>query len=475
MPPKGQELSPRIREAIRAQERRNEILISWVQAGSVALLGTLYFVSPRAFHDAVPVEPVPIILAFYAPFILLRLILSHLGWLNAFFLSLSIVVDVVILGALIWSFHLQYQQPPPFYLKAPTFAYFFLFIALRSLRYDFIALRSLRYDARYVLLTGVAAMGVWSLLLWYALSRAGTEITRDFVQYVMGYQVLLGAEVDKLVSIGVVTAIFTISVVRSRRLLAMAAYDAQARRDLSRFFSPDVARKILASAHPIHAGEGETREAATLMMDIRGFTKLAARETPNQVMRILADYQKRMVAQIFEHGGTIDKFMGDGIMAHFGAATPSQSQAADALRAVEALARAGERWANDPDHPALGFGIACASGQTIFGAVGDEDRLEYTLIGDAVNLSAKLERHTKVLQVRALTTRETYQSALRQGYAPPRPPRGLQAQKVEGVAEPIDLVVLDEGPASYVHRRGEAASSDPYTYTAKRYTYAVLL
>jgi adenylate cyclase len=211
------------------------------------------------------------------------------------------------------------------------------------------------------------------------------------------------------------------------------------------------------------------------MMDIRGFTKLAARETPNQVMRILADYQKRMVAQIFEHGGTIDKFMGDGIMAHFGAATPSQSQAADALRAVEALARAAERWANDPDHPALGFGIACASGQTIFGAVGDEDRLEYTLIGDAVNLSAKLERHTKVLQVRALTTRETYQSALRQGYAPPRPPRGLQAQKVEGVAEPIDLVVLDEGPASYVHRRGEAASSDPYTYTAKRYTYAVLL
>jgi adenylate cyclase len=442
------DLSPRIRAVIRAQERRNEILISWVQAGFVALLAVLYFISPRAFHDAVPVEPVPIILAFYAPFILLRLVLSHLGWLNAFFVSLSILVDVLVLGALIWSFHLQYQQPPPFYLKAPTFAYFFIFVALRSLR----------YDARYVLLTGFAAMGMWLLLLWYALSRSDTEITRDFVQYIMGYHVLLGAEVDKLVSIGVVTAILTIGVVRSRRLLAVAAYDAQARRDLTRFFSPDVAQKILSSDNPIHAGEGEIRQAATLMMDIRGFTKLAARETPNAVMKILADYQKRMVAEIFRHSGTIDKFMGDGIMAHFGAATSSETYAADALRAVEALARAAESWAEEPDHPPLGFGIACASGQTIFGAVGDEERLEYTLIGDAVNLSAKLEKHTKVLEVRGLTTRGTYEAALQQGYTPSRPPRELRAQRVEGVAEPVDLVVLDEGPSSPVRSQTEASN-----------------
>jgi adenylate cyclase len=446
MTAKKHDLSPRIREAIRAQERRNEILISWVQVGFVTLLATLYFVSPRGFHGAVPVEPVPIILAFYAPFILLRLILSHLGRLNAFFLSLSILVDVVTLGALIWSFHLQYQQPPPFYLKAPTFAYFFIFVALRSLR----------YDHRYVLLTGLAAMGVWSLLLWYALSRPHTEITRDFVEYIMGYRVLLGAEVDKLVSIGVVTAILTISVVRSRRLLSMAAYEGQARRELTRFFSPDVAQKILGSDNPIHAGEGDIRQAATLMMDIRGFTKLAARETPNAVMKILADYQKRMVAEIFHHSGTIDKFMGDGIMAHFGAAMPSETYAADALRAVEALARAAEEWGDEPDHPALGFGIACASGQTIFGAVGDEDRLEYTLIGDAVNLSAKLEKHTKVLKVRGLTTRETYEAALEQGYSPARPPRELRAQTVDGVAGPVDLVVLDEGPGSAQISRASA-------------------
>jgi adenylate cyclase len=432
-----QRLPPRIRHAIRLQEQQNEILISWVQAGFVSLMATLYFSSPRAFQVAVPFEPVPLILALYAPFILLRLILAHLRWLNAFFLSLSILVDVVVLAALIWSFHLQYQQPAPFYLKAPTFAYFFIFVGLRSLR----------YEARYVLLTGVAAIAAWLLLLWYALSRPGTVVTRDFVEYIMGYHVLLGAEIDKIVSIGVLTAILTIGVVRSRRLLSVATYDAQARQDLVRFFSPDVARKIVAAENPIRPGQGELRDAATINMDIRGFTKLAGRETPSTVMQILADYQKRMVAEIFRHGGTIDKFMGDGILAHFGAATPSETYAADALRTVEALARAADHWAAEPGQSPLGFGIACAAGETIFGAVGDEDRLEYTIIGDAVNLAAKLEKHTKTAMVRALTTRDTYDIAVRQGYVPARPPRDLPAARVEGVDQPIDLVVLDERPA----------------------------
>ena len=65
-----------------------------------------------------------------------------------------------------------------------------------------------------------------------------------------------------------------------------------------------------------------------------------------------------------------------------------------------------------------------------------------------MNLSAKLEKHTEVLKVRGLTTRETYEAALQQGYTPARPPRELRSQTVEGVEKPVDLVVLDEGPSS---------------------------
>ncbi|MGH7819592.1 MAG: adenylate/guanylate cyclase domain-containing protein, partial [Candidatus Binatia bacterium] len=93
--------------------------------------------------------------------------------------------------------------------------------------------------------------------------------------------------------------------------------------------------------------------------------------------------------------------------------------------------------------PPLGFGIACAAGEVIFGAVGDDERLEYTVIGDAVNLSAKLEKHTKAARVRALTTRGTWELALRQGYAPSEERPALPAAGVEGVANPIDLVVVE--------------------------------
>jgi adenylate cyclase len=83
-----------------------------------------------------------------------------------------------------------------------------------------------------------------------------------------------------------------------------------------------------------------------------------------------------------------------------------------------------------------------ATGDVLFGAIGDESRLEYTVIGDAVSLSAKLEKHTKVEQVRALTTKSAYDLALTQGYKPSVPKTVRAARQVAGVDQPIDLAVL---------------------------------
>lgn len=202
-----------------------------------------------------------------------------------------------------------------------------------------------------------------------------------------------------------------------------------------------VAERILAAERPIRPGDGEIREAALVVTDLRGFTRFANGHTPAEVMRLLADYQKRIAAPIFANGGTIDKFLGDGVMAHFGAATPSETYAADAFRAVDALVGLSEGWAAEHG---LKIGIACASGELIFGAVGDEERLEYTVIGDPVNLAAKLEKHTKKAQVQALATRETHELALRQGYAPARSASALAGETVEGWSAPIDLVAIDD-------------------------------
>ena len=92
-----------------------------------------------------------------------------------------------------------------------------------------------------------------------------------------------------------------------------------------------------------------------------------------------------------DNGGVIDKFMGDGVMATFGAVVPNKTYAADALRAIEAAVEAIETWNKQlvaAGKPALDVNAAAASGDLIFAAVGDESRLEYTVIGDTVNLAA---------------------------------------------------------------------------------------
>jgi adenylate cyclase len=182
------------------------------------------------------------------------------------------------------------------------------------------------------------------------------------------------------------------------------------------------------------------------MVDIRDFTRFAASFPPDHVIRVLAGYQQFMVPEIRRHGGTVDKFLGDGIMASFGAVRPSDSYAADALRSLDDVIEAADEWnryrAAEGEDLRLHVHAAVAVGRVIFGAVGDEARLEYTVIGDPVNLSAKLEKHNKAEGVRALTTRDALRTALAQGYRPPGDKPDLPSRAVAGVAEPVDLVVM---------------------------------
>jgi adenylate cyclase len=152
-----------------------------------------------------------------------------------------------------------------------------------------------------------------------------------------------------------------------------------------------------------------------------------------------------MVAVIQAHGGSIDKFLGDGIMATFGAAQPSETYAADALSALDQAMVEARRWREAKQAagiPCPEVNGAVATGRILFGAVGDETRLEYTVIGEAANLSAKIEQHNKALGVRALTDAETYELALVQGYVPPGIKRRVSEAEVVGIGQPLDLVVL---------------------------------
>jgi adenylate cyclase len=206
-----------------------------------------------------------------------------------------------------------------------------------------------------------------------------------------------------------------------------------------------VARQITSGDNQIVAGEGEYRNAAVLMLDIRGFTALSSSLSAAALIRLLSDYQAQVVPVIQDRGGTIDKFLGDGVMATFGAAVPSNTYAADALRAVNEVLAAMAAW-NDERAAAglapVSVNAAVATGELIFGAVGDDQRLEYTVIGEPVNLAAKLEKHAKAERVRGLVTDVAYQTALRQGYEPKSAHELRRARDVDGVESPVDLVVV---------------------------------
>lgn len=426
----------RVLRAIAREQDRSEVIVTLIQFVAIGTFAVLYGLSPKAFPPGVPFEPVPLALAGYALFTLARLALALRGRLRAWFLALSVVVDVALLMLTIWSFHLQYSAPPAIYLKAPTLMYVFILIALRALR----------FDPRYVLLTGFTAAAGWLALVAYAAWwTGGVRRTHSFAEYAMSYDILLGAEFDKVVSILMVTLVLALALHRAQALLLRAVSEQQAAAGLARFFAPEVAGRITQAEMDLVPGQAEQREAAVLFVDLRGFTPLAERLPPAAVMRLLADYQARMVRAIRDAGGSVDKFLGDGILASFGATRASPAFAAEGVRALEGVVVAASAWAAERaarGEPPLGVGASLASGPVMFGTVGDAARLEYTVIGEAVNLAAKLEKHTKVERAAAVLPAATLRLAQEQGFAAGLAWDLRAARAVAGVPVPLDLAVL---------------------------------
>jgi adenylate cyclase len=434
-----QQLPERVQEAIRRQQERSEILIAWVQFAILGLLATLYESTSMPVGVVQYEELETYVLGIYGVFSVVRLVLAYRRLMpKPWLLYISMVADMALLMALIFSFHLKYAQPAAFYLKVPTLLYVFVFIALRALR----------FEARFVLFTGFTAIVGWALLVYYVTTGYGgpeNPYTDDFVDYMTSNTLLLHAEINKMLAVLITTLVLALAIARARHLLVRSVAEGAAARDLSRFFDPGVAQRIRSAAMVVKAGEGELRDVAILTVDLRGFTRLSTELRPDEVMKLLQDYQGRVCPQIVSNGGSIDKFLGDGILASFGAVAPSPTAAADALRAADAVVAATDRWAAERQaagRAPLGVGLAISSGRVVFGAVGDGERLEFTVIGDAVNFAAKLEKHNKDEGTRALTDAATYALAERQGYQPPVARQRRLGRQVAGVADSVDIVVL---------------------------------
>lgn len=390
-------LPSKIRAAIARQQDGSERLIGWIQLAILTSFAALYVAAPKTTPTGAAFEPVPAFLGAYFLFTCLRLWRAYKGSLPAWFLVVSIGVDMALLLGLIWSFHLQYEQPPSFYLKAPTLLYLFIFIALRALR----------FEPGYVLLAGLVGAAGWLALVGFAVmgEAGGAMVTRDYVVYLTSNSVLVGGEVDKVMSIMVVTAVLCVAIARARRLLIQSIFDSSAKEDLSHFVPEGVASRIATAEGKLPT---ENREATMLFADVENFTSMSEGLSSDETVQTMNEYFALFSAAVEDHNGVVIFFQGDAIFAAFNLPADNPEHATCAVAAAVEVQRLLARHTFSIGKP-LRARIGINTGVVTGGVIGAQKLSSYTLYGDAVNIAARLEQLNKKHGTNILASARTVQ------------------------------------------------------------------
>jgi PAS domain S-box-containing protein len=220
----------------------------------------------------------------------------------------------------------------------------------------------------------------------------------------------------------------------------------RARTNLSRYFAPNMVEMLAGSDEPF--GPARAQNIAVLFVDLVGFTRICAEEPPEIVFTLLREFQKRMAACLFDCAGTLDKYMGDSLMATFGTPETGADDATRALRCARAMLREMAAWnverreaGSDPILAAVGLHF----GPALLGNVGDARRLEFAVIGDTVNVANRLEKLARPLDVGIVVGEELVERVRRESGPDALELEGLTragSQVIRGRSAPIAVWTL---------------------------------
>jgi adenylate cyclase len=301
-----------------------------------------------------------------------------------------------------------------------------------------------RYLKRPWYMASLEALGMLGLALLLGMIISNVSVPMSFASALMGTGFWYLADIDVLFPAGywahgvvATLMIWTIwAVLTVFGYLTEGRERAKTRKVLEGYVSPSVAQQVMNNSELLKLG-GEERQLTVLFSDIRGFTTMSEQFSAGELTNFLNEYFTPMTALVFEHGGTLDKYMGDAIMAFFGAPGEQLDNAEKAcvaaLDMVACLAALNERWA-ERGLPAIDIGIGINSGPMRVGNMGSTQRMDYTVMGDNVNLGSRLEGINKAYGTHIMASEFTVAATEGQIHF-----REIDAVRVKGKMEPVRI------------------------------------
>lgn len=313
-----------------------------------------------------------------------------------------IFMDVLLMvfGMLYPNPFLLVDWPTATQYKFENFKYFYIFLAAITLGYSW---------------RTVVAFGVWTSALWLIgmvlillLGTTDGALLDALQQSVKGDVRLLDlidpnnvrwtARIEEVSVYLIVAAILAAHSFRMNKLILSQAGTTRQRANLARHFPPSLVERLADRDQAF--SETRAEHVVVMFVDIVGFTRLAERESPADVVDLLRNFHRRVEEAVFANHGTLDKYLGDGVMITFGTPEPDPQDVANCLLFVDTLIGDMQRWNEEREARGLAkipVSMGAHYGSVILGDIGTERRLEYATLGDTVNVASRLEEMTRTL------------------------------------------------------------------------------